>query len=397
MEQIIFPLKNPILFKIKSQPRVNILAFNNQLHMYKEMKIILILFTCIMMQDCNSKKEQSPIDKPFELSSVLQKNLKLSEVKKEDVHGQLLLNGKVSALENKMVKVSPLVDGVIQTLNVSLGDYVKQGQTLSIIKSKDVDDVENQIVGAKATLRTNQKNLAVIKDMERLGLAAEKDIILSQNEVLRAKGEVKRATQLSDLYDIKNASYTMKAPISGYVVDKNPALSTQLAFDNAIVGAFYTIADLTEMQVIADVYEADIENIHVGDQVQINILAFPNEVFKGKIQKIQDIVDPITRTMKVRINIPNPDTKLKPDMFAQVIVDFDESKKLVSVPTDALIFDNSKYFAVLYHSNKNIEIREVHVYQEADGITYLKNGLNPGDKIIVSDQLIIYNAITGSL
>jgi cobalt-zinc-cadmium efflux system membrane fusion protein len=305
--------------------------------MYKEMKIIFIVITCIVvMQACNNNKEKSPVDKPFELSPVLLKRLKLSEVKEENVHGQLQLNGKVSALENKMVKVSPLVNGVIQTLNANLGDYVKKGQILSIIKSTDVADVENQIVGAEATLRTNEKNLNVIKDMARLGLAAEKDIVLAQNEVMRAKGEVERAKQISNLYEISNSSYTLKAPISGYVVDKNPTLSTQLSYENSIVGPFYTIADLTEMLVIADVYEADIENIHIGDQVQINILAFPNEVFKGQIQKIQDIIDPTTRTMKVRINIPNPDTKLKPDMFAQVMVDFNESLKMVSVPTDAL-------------------------------------------------------------
>jgi len=364
--------------------------------MKNNLYICICLAFCSFMQACHTSTDGTEKAAPFELSPTLRKRLKLVEAVEEKVHGQLQLNGKVSALEDKMVKISPLVDGVIQTLNVNLGDYVTQGQTLAVIKSTDVADAENQVNDAQATLRANEKNLNVTKDMERLGLAADKDIVLAENEVLRAKGDVKRAQEIASLYEIKNSLYTMKAPISGYIVDKNLSLSTQLSYDNAQIGPFYTVADLTEMQVIADVYEADIDNVHVGEQVQINILAFPNQIFNGRIEKIQDLVDPQTRTMKVRIIIPNPGTKLKPEMFAQVVVDFDEALKLVSVPTDALIFDNSKYYVVLYHSDTNIEVREVHMYQAANGKTYLKSGLKPGDKIMTSDQLIVYNALTSN-
>jgi len=277
-----------------------------------------------------------------------------------------------------------------------MGDYVTKGQTLAVILSSDVADAESQATDAEATLSTNEKNLNVTKDMARLGLAANKDIVLAENEVNRAKGEVKRAHEVTALYEIKNSHYTMKAPISGYIVDKNLSLSTQLSYDNAQVGPFYTIADLKVMQIVADVYEADIEYIHIGELVQLKVLAFPNNVFKGKIEKIQDLVDPQTRTMKIRITVPNPEIKLKPDMFAQVVVDFQDTVKMVAVPTEALIFDNSKYYAIIYHSEKNIEVREVHMYQASKGKTYLKSGLRPGEKILASDQLIVYNALTGN-
>jgi len=364
--------------------------------MKNNLLIYIPLVFCSFMQACHTSTDTPEKPAGFELSPTLRKRLQLVEAVEEKVHGQLQLNGKLSALEDKMVKISPLVDGVIQTLDVNLGDYVKKGQTLAVIKSTDVADAENEVSNAQATLRANEKNLNVTKDMERLGLAADKDIMLAENEVTRAKADVKRSQEIASVYEIKNSLYTMKAPISGFIVDKNLSLSTQLSYDNAQVGPFYTVADLTEMQVIADVYEADIENIHVGEQVQIYILAFPNQVFKGQIEKIQDLIDPQTRTMKVRIKIPNPDTKLKPEMFAQVVVDFDESIKLVSVPTDALIFDNSKYYVVLYHSDSNIEVREVHTYQAANGKTYLKSGIKPGDKIMTSDQLIVYNALTSN-
>ncbi|HSZ72343.1 MAG TPA: efflux RND transporter periplasmic adaptor subunit, partial [Cytophagaceae bacterium] len=352
-------------------------------------KHLFIFVVLVLMQACHEKKEDSTSSK-FELSPLLRSRLKLTTATEEDVQGQLYLNGKVSAFEDKLVKISPLVDGVIQTLNANLGDYVTKGQTLAVIKSTDVADAENQANDAEATLRSNEKNLNVTKDMARLGLAAEKDIVLAENEVNRAKGAVRRSHEVSSLYEIKNSLYTMKAPISGYVIDKNLTLSTQLSYDNSQVGPFYTIADLSMMQIVADVYEADIANIKIGEQVQIKILAFPNQLFKGKIEKIQDLIDPQTRTMKIRISIPNPDIKLKPEMFAQILVDFDEGIKMISVPTAALIFENSKYYALVYHSDKDIEVREVQMYQAANGKTYLKRGLKVGEKIMASDQLIVF-------
>ena len=352
----------------------------------------LVLFT-VLIQAC-SKTEKTEKPAHFELSPLLQSRLKLVTTVEEGVKGQLHLNGRVGAFEDKLVKVSPLVDGVIQSLNANLGDYVTKGQALAIIKSTDVADAENQANDAEATLSSNEKNLNVTKDMARLGLAAEKDITLAENEVNRAKGSVRRAKEVAALYEIRNSLYTMKSPISGYVIDKNLTLSTQLAYDNSSVGSFYTIADLTMMQIVANVYEADIANIRVGELVQIKVLAFPNKIFKGKIEKIQDLIDPQTRTMKVRISIPNPDIKLKPEMFAQVLVDFDEGIKMMSVPTDALIFENSKYYALVYHSPTNIEVREVQAYQASNGTTYLQSGLKAGEKIMASDQLIVYNALT---
>jgi len=353
-----------------------------------------LVLLSVLMQACHKPDKAVESSHTFELSPFLLKRMKLILASEEDVQGQLKLNGKVSAFEDKLVRISPLVDGVIQQLNANLGDYVQKGQTLAVIKSTEVADAENQANDAEATLSTNEKNLNVIKDMARLGLAAEKDILLAENEVNRAKGAVRRSAEVASLYEIKNSLYTMKAPISGYVIDKNLTLSTQLSYDNSQVGPFYTIADLSIMQVVANVYEADIENIQIGEQVEIKILAFPDKVFKGKIEKIQDLIDPQTRTMKVRISIPNPDIKLKPEMFAQVLVNFDKGIKLVCVPTDVMIFENSKYYVLVYHSNQNIEIREVQPYQASNGKTYLESGLEAGEKVLASDQLIIFKALS---
>lgn len=354
---------------------------------------LLALLFFFGLESCNTDKHTEAPNASFELSPTLQKRLNLAEATSEKIQSQLLLTGKVSAYEEKLVKVAPLVDGIIVSLNANLGDRVAKGQALAIIKSADASEAESDLNDAVSTLKNNEKNLSVTKDMARLGLSAEKDVVLAENEVKRATGAVKRAEEVTSLYGIKNSLYTMKAPISGYVIEKNPNISNQLSYDNANTGHFFTIADLSVVQVWADVYEADIAKIKVGNDVSVKVLALPERVFKGKIDKIQDMIDPTTRTMKARISIANPDVALKPEMFAQIIVSFDEGLQEVSIPSDALIFDNSRYYVVVYHSPKNLEKREVQVYQRIGKKVFIQNGLKPHEKVLLSDQLIVFNAL----
>ncbi|MFN8357709.1 MAG: efflux RND transporter periplasmic adaptor subunit [Spirosomataceae bacterium] len=359
----------------------------------KRHSFFAVPFVLVMLLACNKPEATSETQNVSVLSESLQKRLQLATATQEDVQSQLQLTGKVSAYEEKLVKVAPLVDGIIERLNANLGDYVKMGQTLAVIKSADAASAENDLNDAATTLSTNEKNLSVAKDMAHLGLASQKDVILAENELKRAQGSVKRAEEVTSLYGIKNSLYTMKSPISGYVIEKNTNISNQLSYDNAQTGAFYTIADLSVVQVWANVYESDIAKIRLGQEVQIKILAFPNRVFTGKIDKIQDMIDPDTRTMRVRISIPNKDIALKPEMFAQVTVNFGEGTQMVSVPTDAVVFDNNRSYVVVYRADKHVENREVQVYRSAGNKTYIQAGLKPGEQVLMSDQLIVFNSL----
>ncbi len=354
--------------------------------------LLLSLFLLWGLGGCSEKPTKEKVAS-FELSPTLQKRLQTATAQSENVQSQLQLTGKVSAYDEKLVKVAPLVDGLIMNLSANLGDRVTKGQDLAIIKSADAAGAESDQNDAISTLKNNEKNLAVTKDMARLGLSAEKDVVLAQNEVQRAQGSVKRSKEVTSLYGIRNSLYTMKAPISGYVIEKNPNISNQLSYDNAQTGPFYTIADLSVVQVWADVYEADIAKIKVGEAVQVKILAIPNRVFKGQIDKIQDMIDPTTRTMKARISIANPDVALKPEMFAQITVSFDEGLQEVSIPNDAIIFDNNKNYVMVYRSARDIEKREVQVYQRSGNKVYIQSGLKAHEKVMITDQLIVFNAL----
>ena len=355
-------------------------------------KLLSTLFTALSLLAC-TQEQKATTETAFSLSPTLQKRLRLATANAEEVQSELQLTGKVSAYEEKLVKVSPLVDGLIVNLNANLGDRVAKGQALAIIKSADAASAESDQNDAISTLKNNEKNLAVTKDMARLGLSAEKDVVLAENEVKRASGGVRRAEEITSLYGIRNSLYTLKAPISGYVIEKNPNISNQLSYDNAQTGPFFTIADLSVVQVWADIYEADIAKIKIGEEVEVKVLALPSKIFRGKIDKIQDLIDPTTRTMKARISIQNADILLKPEMFAQIKVSFDEGLQEVSVPNDAVIFDNNRNYVVVYHSATNLEKREVQIYQRVGEKVFIQSGLKANEKVLLSDQLIVFNAL----
>lgn len=360
----------------------------------KSIKIFLTISLVISLNACSKKEAATQADNPkLELSEHTKNELSIAPAVSDNVENSLVLTGKVMPFEERQVKVSPLVDGIIEKLSANLGDYVKRGQVLAIVHSTDVADIENQKISSKTDLVSAQKNLQVQQDLFKSGLATEKDVILAENEVTKSKGSLGRANEVSIIYGIKNSFYTLKSPISGYVVDKNSAISDKMAYHEGETGAFFTIADLSQIQIIANVYESDIAKVKLGYPVKISLIAYPDKIFTGKIDKISNVLDPQTRTMTVRINLKNEGNILKPEMFAQVTVNFNHDKKMVSIPAEAVIFDKNKNFVIVYKGAKDIVSREVQIAQTTNGKSFIYSGLQAGEQVMLKNQLMIYNAL----
>ncbi len=356
---------------------------------------IYIALATVALYSCNQSQADSDTKqgKNFELSNRLKQELSLATAELQPIETELQLTGKVMPYEDKQVKVSPLVDGVIEKLSANLGDYVAKGQTLAVVHSSDVADVENQTVSATSDLLSAQKNLQVQKDMYKAGLASEKDVTFAQNDVLKAQGALKKAQEVSSIYGISHAFYTLKAPIAGYVIDKNNAISDKMSFHEGETGAFFTIADLSNIQIVANVYEADIAKVKVGLPVEVKLISYPDKVFRGKIDKMSNALDPQTRTLQIRINLANPQSLMKPEMFAQVNVNLNSANRCLAIPSSAIIFDQNRNFVVVYKSDKDLAVREVQIVKQNANTTYIMSGLEAGEKVLNKNQLLVYNAL----
>ena len=157
---------------------------------------------------------------------------------------------------------------------------------------------------------------------------------------------------------------------------------------------FFIIANLEEVWVMANVFETDIAKIKIGYDAEVNVIAYKDKTFTGKVDRIFSILDPQSRVMKVRIKVPNKDNLLKPEMFAQITIKYnDNTNQLPAIPSQAIIFDKNRNYVMVYKDKCNIETREIEIFEVAGNTTYIKSGLKAGEKIISKYQLLVYDAL----
>ncbi len=355
----------------------------------------LLTGAILMLAACNHHKEATTetTNTKFCLTDSLKANLELSTATMQRVRNELLLSGKVSAYEDRMVKVYPVVSGVIEDLKIELGDYVTAGQPLAIIRSGEAADIETQLINAQSQLINAQKSKAVADDLFKAGLNNERDVVSANTDLKRAESELAKVKDLNNMYGVKNSRYTIKAPISGYVIYRNPDISEKMQFNENEVGAFFSIADLREVIIEGSVYETDIEKVKEGLPVSITLLAYPDSVFVGKVDKVFSVLDPVSRTMKIRVKMNNQKNLLKPEMFARLVINYEDANSMLAIDAKAIIFDKNKYFAMVYKDDCNIETREVKVFRTTGNTSYLSKGLQPRERIMSKNQLLVYDQL----
>lgn len=353
---------------------------------------ILILMSLLVLQACSKKENKPEADQGFQLSETLTSELELDTASVQTVERELLLTGKISFDEDKVAKVFPLAGGFVKELYVELGDYVRKGQVMAIIRSPEIAGFTKEGVEAEAQLQSAEKRLKVAEDLYKSGIISELELLEARKALETTTGETKRIRDVLDMYGAgAGAVYPIKSPVSGVVVQKNISLNMELRTED-ITPAF-VVGSIEDVWVMANVYESDIPNIKVGYDAQVTTISYPDRVFQGKIDKIFSLMDAESKTLKARVTLRNENFALKPEMFANVKVRYSEPYQKVAVPASCLIFDKSKYFVMVYHSPKNIETREVEIYQENDALAYIESGLKPGERIMAKHQLLVYDAL----
>jgi cobalt-zinc-cadmium efflux system membrane fusion protein len=258
------------------------------------------------------------------------------------------------------------------------------------VSSSEAADYESQSAAAESKLAIAEKNLNVAKDMYESGLISQKDLTTSQKEYQIASSETKKLKEIMRIYNVSGAStYTIKSPITGYIVEKKVTPDFYIRPDDS--ENLFTISDISNVWVMVNLYEVDLTKVQVGYEAEVNTLSYPDKVFRGVVDKIFNVVDPETKTLKARIRLHNPDYSLKPEMFATIRIFYSEPNKLNYVPAASVIFDKNKYFVMVYHDRCHIETREVEPYLENAGKNYLSSGLKEGERIISKYQLLVYD------
>lgn len=310
-----------------------------------------------------------------------------------EVANELVLNGAVVCDEGRLRKVFVPCTGRVSGLRVEVGDWVSRGQQLAVIHSEGAADYRKSINDADAEIRLAERQYAMLLDMHECGMASDKEVEEAHERVLTAKAERRRLIDVAEINGFGDgADAWLVAPISGYVTAKriyNDSYVSDAVGDEAAI----EIADLQRVWVIADVYESDIAKIQVGAPVSVTTMAYPDEAYYGKIDKVYSVLDRESKTMKVRVCLDNPDGKLKPGIFASVHVNLStKGVKMPAVPSQAVIFNHGKDYVMVQTGEGRYERREVGVAHTAADYSFISSGLKAGETVVTKNALLYFNA-----
>jgi Cu(I)/Ag(I) efflux system membrane fusion protein len=306
-------------------------------------------------------------------------NVATVEVRQQSLNKEINAVGIVQFDQSRQAKVTAWIAGRIDKLNVStVGAFVSRNRPVAEVYSPDL-------------LSTQQEYLLAVRSREQLKNSPIPSI--SQN----GEGLVASAKQRLMLFGVKesqiaalekagkpNIRLPIYTPLSGVVIEKMVQQGQYVNTGDVL----FNIADLSTVWVEVEVYENEFPTIHIGQRVEIRSQSFPGKPFIGRVAFIYPFLDPKTRTVKARVEMPNPGMKLKPDMFVNAIIKVPLGSAIV-VPVTA-VMDTGKRRVVWVESSPGMfEPRDVQVGQQTDDKIQILSGLKEGDKVAVSGGYLI--------
>lgn len=354
--------------------------------------IVLLTFIICGLFACDKTPKKVETQTTFVLSNKMLETTQTQDIAMQNLRNELNFYGKITADNNKMIEVYPVVGGNVTKVFVELGDYVKKGQLLATIRSTEVASFEKELDDARNDLLVAKNNLKVAQELFEGKLNAEREVIEARSQLDKAKSQLHRIEETYNIYNIKQgAVYEVRSPLSGFVIQKN--INQDMLLRNDRTDNIFDIAEIDDVWAIANVNESDINQVKLGIDAAVTTLSYPDKVFNGKVDKIFNIIDPETKAMKVRIRLKNADYLLKPEMRANIKLSYTESQQMLAIPSESVIFDKSKNFVMIFKDRNNIETRQVEVFRQVGNITYILSGLKEGEKVMTANQLLVYDEL----
>ena len=305
--------------------------------------------------------------------------LEVATVERRLLSRDIHTSARIVADETRLHHVTVKVNGWVNELHASItGQEVKRGQPLLSIYSPDL-------------LSAQQEYITALQTKAKLAPGSDADARKGGDDLVDA---ARRRLELWDVSanQIKKleetgvvAKYiTIYAPMSGVIIERNISAGHNLQAGEVLM----TIADLTHVWGDADIYQSDLPYVSVGMPLEMSLPYWPDKMFRGKVIFVSPTLDPETRTLHARLEIPNPELLLRPGMYGDASLEYAIGEKL-SIPTDAVMFSGKESYAFRDTGNGQLVPTRVRVGARGGGFYELIDGLNEGDRIVVSANFLV--------
>ncbi len=385
--------------------------------------IVLSLCSALLFAGCNRKNAQKeegesktgPASKGnlVEMSVSAQQHIGMvvAPAAVTQLNEYLRATGTVQPIDSRVGVVGPLARGRIVEVRTKVGDRVEAGQTLAILDNIEAGELLSQEQSARADLeRLNAQLIPATRQAERsrhladIGAGAEKDSESSKAEKEGIEANVRSQQAMIDgirqrlrrfgiSEDSPHGAFLtpLKAPFAGVLTKAQVSPGDVVDAGRDI----FTVADLSRVWVQAEVYEKDLGRIRIGQSAFITVDTYPNESFEGKVAYISDVLDPQTRTARVRCEVPNHDLRLKTDMFANIELPTKFSKQALAVPASALQEVEGKNVVFIRQSQTQFEKRQVEKGVTVNNQTEIVSGLKSGEPVVTQGAFHLKSILAG--
>ncbi|SFC39970.1 membrane fusion protein, cobalt-zinc-cadmium efflux system [Parapedobacter composti] len=350
--------------------------------------LVLLALSCGQREQLIEEKRDG-----FCLNDNLRRELVIDTAYEREVTRHIALTGEVSYNPDKVVQFVSWVEGIAVQTHFSLGEYVKKGQVLATMKSPELNLLAADAKRIEAELKAARRDLERTTGLHSDHIASEIELVQAQSAIEMLEAELAGIRSNLALFHPNPAQgvFELRSPASGYIVAKNinPGMPINDG-DN-----LFTVSGLADVWVMANVHATDMQFVEEGLTVEIRTLGYPGEVFQGRISALSQVFDSEERVLKARIVIPNEGRKLKPGMPADITVERRSGTTAVAIPADAVIFDDNQYFAVVYGGDCDLQLRRLSLAARDNQWYFLNEGINPGERVVSRNHLLIYERIKG--
>jgi cobalt-zinc-cadmium efflux system membrane fusion protein len=360
---------------------------------------ILLIASALFSAGCNRSKDHDPAaEAPPQATVQHAGDIQLFHV---DNPGQFTLTsatehravstlnvtGVVSPDVSRTIPVISLANGRVLDVHVRLGDYVHKGQLLFEVQSADISSAFDLYLKAVNDERLARTQLDRAKLLYDKGATPKSQLEIAENAAADAKADLNAAEQQLNVLgvDKDKPSLTVKvyAPASGVIISQNVTNAGAAGVGLSGSSTAFTIADLSRVWVICDVYENDLSAVHMGESAEIRLNAYPTRVFTGTISDIGAVLDPAIRTAKVRIEVDNPDGLMRIGMFATAVLQGQRGEMRTVVPATALLHLQDRDWIFIPAGDGQFRRIEVHAgAMLPDNQQELLSGLQPGQQVV---------------
>ena len=307
--------------------------------------------------------------------------------------------GSIDFNEDMTVQVFTPYQGRIIELFAKVGDEVKKGETLFTIDSPDLLAAGSNLIAAAGVLELTTRALSRLKMLYETRAVAQKDLEQAISDQQTAEGALKAARdavrifgktedEIDSIVKERRADprLVVPSPITGRITARNAAPG--LFVQPGSAPAPYSVADISTMWMLANVAESDVSSIHMGQEVKVSLLSYPEKVFEGRISTITSMVDPNSHRMLIRSDIDDPNHELRSGMFATFVIQIGDPVRSLAVPLAGLVREgDGTMTAWVTADRRRFTQRTVTIGSRKDGFRQILDGLKP-DELIATDGAV---------